>query len=332
LLYGGLILLFAGELFYQRLLLIGVIIVLVLSILSIFNKKISPKIKLCMRGVFLLGIALSITVSELHRHYEANLRISVNDFNLAEYELFNPDNKLATLDEPSTLVFSPDTALPKIDGATALYPLYAALGQALYPKKSWSEAVRYSNTMGAYTDLVSKKVDVIFVAQPSEQQLQQAKKNGVTLKLTPIGKEAFVFFINANNPVDTLTVAQLQDIYAGKVNDWSEVGGKKGSIIPFQRNENSGSQTAFLAFMKGRSVLKPKTEEVSGGMGGIVEKVSDYKNYKDSIGFSFRFFLNEMVGNKNIKLLQVNGISPDKENIQKGTYPLTSNFYAVSLE
>jgi phosphate transport system substrate-binding protein len=64
----------------------------------------------------------------------------------------------------------------------------------------------------------------------------------------------------------------------------------------------------------------------------MIETVADYTNYKDSLGFSFRFFTNEMVGNRDIKLLDIDGITPNIENIANGKYPLSSNFYAVTLE
>ncbi len=38
----------------------------------------------------------------------------------------------------------------------------------------------------------------------------------------------------------------------------------------------------------------------------------------------------EMIQNKQIKLLEVDGISPTEENIENGTYPLASEFYAVT--
>lgn len=37
-----------------------------------------------------------------------------------------------------------------------------------------------------------------------------------------------------------------------------------------------------------------------------------------------------MVGNKKIKLLSIDGVAPTKENIQNGTYPLVSEFYAIT--
>lgn len=65
-------------------------------------------------------------------------------------------------------------------------------------------------------------------------------------------------------------------------------------------------------------------------MGGIIEKTADYKNYKNAIGYSFRFYTTEMVNNDNIKLLKINGVYPSEENIANGSYPVSSYFYAVT--
>ena len=48
-----------------------------------------------------------------------------------------------------------------------------------------------------------------------------------------------------------------------------------------------------------------------------------------SIGYSFRYYLTGLVGNDGVKMLSVNGVYPDAENIRNGTYPLTANFYVV---
>ena len=57
--------------------------------------------------------------------------------------------------------------------------------------------------------------------------------------LTPIGREAFVFFVNSRNPVTELTVDEIQGIYTGEITNWREVGGEDQSIRP-----SSGRRTA----------------------------------------------------------------------------------------
>ena len=167
---------------------------------------------------------------------------------------------------------------------------------------------------------------------PSKEQQDYAKEEGASFRYTPIGREAFVFFVNSENPVESITIEQLKFIYSGKITNWREVGGKNWSIRPFQRNENSGSQSAFLRFMEGEQIMDPPEEGVIGDMGGIISQTANYANYKSAIGFSFRFYANEMVGDKGIKLLKIDGVYPDTEAIDNGTYPLSSSFYAISLE
>jgi len=272
-----------------------------------------------------------LNTKNMWNRYENNLnypRISENDFDISEYQPFIENNKVATLDVVSTLKIN--NKLPVLDGATALYPLYSAFAQAVFPARGKNK-VKYSNTMNAYKALIKRKVDVIFVASPSSEQLKMAEKAGVNFKLTPLAKEAFVFFVNENNPINNLSISQLHDIYSGKIKNWNEVGGQNDSIIPFQRNIGSGSQTAFINFMQENEIVIPRKDEIIFGMGMMISRVADYINYPNSIGFSFRYFVNEMVGNKQIKLLKINGFPPDIASIENVSYPLLYDFYAITL-
>ncbi|MEH7307534.1 PstS family phosphate ABC transporter substrate-binding protein [Neobacillus drentensis] len=73
-------------------------------------------------------------------------------------------------------------------------------------------------------------------------------------------------------------------------------------------------------------------EDVPEGMGGIIERVADFRNYNNSIGFSFRFFATGMKANTDIKLLAINGIEPNPENIASGKYPFTATLYAITVK
>jgi phosphate transport system substrate-binding protein len=104
-----------------------------------------------------------------------------------------------------------------------------------------------------------------------------------------------------------------------------------GHILAYQRNKGSGSQTALERFVMKDTPLMPAQKETQvGGMGGMVEIVSAYKNHRNAIGFSFRFYSTALMKNFNVKLLSINGIAPTIENIENGTYPLASSFYAVT--
>ena len=262
---------------------------------------------------------------------------------LEQYEPFAENTLAARLDSPASLRFDDFTARRlKLDGATALYPVYAAFVQAVYPEgdyalyprggsdSPYAGVVRCTNTVNAYDRLVQREADVIFAAAPSADQLAQAEEAGIELYFTPIGQEAFVFFVNSRNPVTGLTVEEIRGIYSGSITNWSQVGGENRSIRPFQRAANSGSQSALERLMDGLPLLEPEQEDRISAMDGIIQQVASYRNYQNAIGFSFRYYATEMVTSEEIRLLALDGVVPTPETIRDGTYPLSSCFYAVT--
>ena len=211
--------------------------------------------------------------------------------------------------------------IPVIDGAAALLPIYAGFVQSIYPESSViyngedydaSSAMHYTNTRGAYKDIVDGKADIIICAQPSDEQLQYAKDNGVELEMVPIGSDAFVFIVNDSNPVNNITIEQIRGIYSGEIKNWKELGGKDIPIAAMRRNKNSGSQTALEKLM-GDTPIKP-----------------DYTTLLGSpIGFSFRYYVTGMLGEGKVKILTINGIAPTAETIADGSYPVAGNIYAI---
>ena len=247
---------------------------------------------------------------------------------VAAYLPHEPDSDLVRID--ASLVLTGE--LPVLDGAAALLPIYAAIVDAVYPPEavtyeggSFSDdnfygenfaadsKMQYRNTVRGYTAVVDGGADILFCAAPSAAQRQYAAEQGVELVYVPIGREAFVFFVNENNPVDALTVEQIRGIYAGEYTNWAALGGANRVINPLTRLAGSGSQTMMEAFMGDRPITRKSPLAIVGG----------------SIGFSFRYYLDGMVGNSGVKMLAVNGIYPSAENIRNGSYPIIAEFYAI---
>ncbi len=236
---------------------------------------------------------------------------------LDKYLPFEDDSEVVKIEASLAL----DGDLPVLDGAAALYPVFSAFVNAVYPENSVSfdgesftheSALQFSNTRGAYKSVADGTVDIIFCAKPSAEQLAYAEENGVELELIPIGCEAFVFLVNKNNPVDGLTSEQVRKIYSGEITRWSEVGGNSSLIDALQRNEGSGSQTGMLSFM-GDTEMK---RNPMGFMGS-------------AIGYSYRYYVEGIVENGGVKMLSLDGVYPDKENVANGSYPIIGNLYAV---
>ena len=244
-------------------------------------------------------------------------QMQAKSIELDRYLPFEEDSEVVKIETDFKLTEN----LPVIDGAAALYPVFSGFVNAVYPQDSVffdgenftpESALQYTNTLKAYQAVVDGTADIIFCAEPSQQQLDYAQEQGVELEFVPIGHEAFVFIVSNDNPVDSLTVEQIQGMYSGKYTNWSEVGGDRSVIDPVQRIEGSGSQSVMMSFMGGT----PMKKNPFGFMGR-------------AIGFSFRYYVSGIVANGGVKMVSVNGVYPDKENISAGKYPVTVDFYAV---
>ncbi|MBQ8642811.1 MAG: substrate-binding domain-containing protein [Clostridia bacterium] len=239
-----------------------------------------------------------------------------------------PDSDLVRID--SSLQLTDD--LPILDGAAALVPVYAAIVNNVYPAGSVTyeggefsddgytgenfaadSCMQYKNTVRGYQAIADGTTDILFCAAPSEEQKQYAAEKNAELVYVPVGLEAFVFFVNENNPVDNLTTEQIRSIYAGEIRSWEEVGGAVRAINPVTRLAGSGSQSAMDAFMGERKIAGKSPFAVTGA----------------AIGFSFRCYMDGIVGNTAVKMLSLNGVYPSAENIQNGTYPVIAEFYAI---
>ena len=219
---------------------------------------------------------------------------------------------------------------PKIDGSTATTPLAEAF-KANFTGTDINEVeVTHNKTHEAYVNLINGDVDLILVTYPSEEEQKLAKENNVELEIVPIVREAFVFFVNKENPVEDLTLKQIQDIYSEKIKNWKDVGGKDSQILAYQRPENSGSQTGMLDLvMQGIKIAKPVKENVAESMADIVDVISDYDNKESAIGYSYYYYLTTMYTQDSIKLLGINGVKPTYENIRNGLYDIQTAYYAV---
>lgn len=259
--------------------------------------------------------------------------LNEGEVDLRDYQPFMKDSKIAELGAESTLKLT--DSLPRMDGATALYPLYSAFVQATYPEKEYNlyrSEVSGGTTPEAFRRLLEGEVDVIFCAAPSKKQVEAAKEKGKTFHLTPIGREAFVFFVNQKNPIRDVTSDQIRDIYSGRITNWREVGGNNDGIRAFQRPEGSGSQTMLQRIMGDTPLMEAPQNDRVVGMGGIIERTAAYKNFNNAIGYTFLYFATGMVKNSEIALLKIDGVYPDRSTIVNNTYPFVGDFYAITTD
>lgn len=249
---------------------------------------------------------------------------------------------------PVELPILAGSSYPSIDGSTSTSPLGAMLAcHAMKVSCHWVDFIdgnRYlmpdltdyqgefpnighTGTHSAYLNLVNGEADLILVARlPSEDELDLARLSGTELITEPIALDAFVFIVNEDNPVDDLSLQDIQRIYTGELTDWSAVGGLKGEIHPYQRNEQSGSQQLMLTLvMKGIPMI-------DAPLMILPKMISPFYAVSDDplgIGYSVYYYEENMAPNELVKLVSVDGVKPDSETIQARQYPFTTEVFAV---
>ncbi|RYF89018.1 MAG: hypothetical protein EOO00_10460 [Chitinophagaceae bacterium] len=241
---------------------------------------------------------------------------------------------------------------PKVDGSTSTDPLNRLIASKLlgynykwqpevFMNGLWNlrsdlpiefvrERLKSSQTHNSIINLVNKYADIILSARDlSPDEKLYADSAGVSVIATPVALDAFVFVINTDNPVKSLTVAQVKDIYTGKMKNWKEAGGRDAVIKPYTRNQNSGSQELMESLvMKGLPTgnIEVDYEPELPSMSLVFSRVRSDVN---ALGYTVYYYKEQIVRDNIVRSLAINGISPNNNSIKSKSYPYVAEVYAM---
>ena len=238
-------------------------------------------------------------------------------------------------DAPAVEPFLTPEEFPGVDGSTACVPLIAQIiaDTTGTPLTEAQSAVNVSTTAYAWENMGvydSEAVQLLIVYEAPDYVKEEIAQAGTQLDQKAIGRDALVFIVNEDNPVQSLTLDQLRDIYAGRTTNWKELGGDDAPIVAFQRGEDSGSQTLFRNLLIGDGdLMAAPTELAPASMGGLVDSIASYNNSANAIGFSVYYYIDQMYSQPGLRLLSVEDVTPSYDTIASQEYPLCNDFYAV---
>lgn len=136
-----------------------------------------------------------------------------------------------------------------------------------------------------------------------------------TRQFTPIliARDGLAIVVNPENPVAGLSLEQLRALFAGRVTNWKDVGGKDGPVRPITREEGSGTRESFVRLIMGQERISRRalTQESNGAVKELVKGDPATIGYM-SLG---------LVG-KELKAVPVEGARPTAENVLAGRYTL----------
>ena len=179
--------------------------------------------------------------------------------------------------------------------------------------------------------LINGTVDIANASrQIKTEEIDQAKSNGVDPVEFVIARDAIAVIVNPENSVSQLTLQQISDIYSGKIDNWSEVGGDDRPIVRLSRETNSGTHVYFLETVlrlgeKDNKTLFSRDTLLLPSSEGIVAEVRQNPN---AIGYDGLGYVPP-----DLKVIAIakeasgEYILPSVESVNNATYPIARDLY-----
>jgi phosphate transport system substrate-binding protein len=138
----------------------------------------------------------------------------------------------------------------------------------------------------------------------------------------PYGRTAFIFGVQDSNPAKNFTLAEIEEIYAGKRKMWPD-----GIPIRLILRPASDTYSVYLANINpGLKSASEKAHSIPGVCVGITDQEAAVQIEKTPGSFGTTSSSLVASEKRKIKALSVNGTAPTLSNISFGKYP-----YAVTL-
>ncbi|HZL19335.1 MAG TPA: phosphate ABC transporter substrate-binding protein [Polyangia bacterium] len=156
-------------------------------------------------------------------------------------------------------------------------------------------------------------------AMKDSEKKQLADKTGAPPVEITVAKDGLSVYVNDSNPINELTLGELKAIFTGKVTSWKELGGPDAKIIPYSRENSSGTYVFFKEHVLQNADYTPRAQ----AMPGTAAVVNAVVKEKFGIGYGGAAYA------KGIKVLKIKkdatsaAIAPADQTIQNGTYPLS---------
>lgn len=204
-----------------------------------------------------------------------------------------------------------------VSGSSALLPLAKDAAQKFKAKNDQVSITLNAGGSGTGLKQVSEgSVDIGNSDVFAKEKLPEAKaaelvdhKVAVTVMAPVVSKEI-------GTHVKSLTKAQLQDIFTGKVTNWKDVGGPDEAVVLITRPSTSGTRALFTKYaLDGKEELANKSMETDDS-GTLVQTVSQTKGAIGYVALSY------LMNNNTVTPLAIDGVEPTLDNVYNGKYPV----------
>jgi len=215
-----------------------------------------------------------------------------------------------------------------VSGSTSVLPPAQVLSEKYMEKHDAIISVKGGGSGTGIAELIDSTNDIAMSSRKiKDSEIANAKAKGIESVEYEIAKDGISIVVNPSNPVNNLTLEQLQKIYSGEIKNWNEVGGEDSEIAVIARDSSSGTQEFFKEAVMGNVEFRSDLITQSA-TGAVTQEVALNKKAIGFIGAAYQ--------NNDIKTLGINTgsavIMPTEENILSETYPLSRALYLYTSQ
>lgn len=149
---------------------------------------------------------------------------------------------------------------------------------------------------------------------PKDKEVAKAKAKGVDMKTVTVAKDGIAIIVNESNPIDSISIDEIELIFSGDVTDWSGITAQTGAISAYTRNTSSGTYAVFQKMGMNSRDYGVDTQKMAGNE-QIAAEVAKNPNGIGYVGLAY-------INTPGVKVIPVNGASPDSAD-----YPLARPLY-----
>jgi len=149
---------------------------------------------------------------------------------------------------------------------------------------------------------------------PKEKEVAKAKANGIDMKTITVAKDGIAIIVNEANPLESISLEEIELIFSGDVTDWSGISAQTGTISAYTRNTSSGTYAVFQKMGMNSRDYGADTQKMAGNE-QIASEVAKNQNGIGYVGLAY-------INTPGVKVLPIDGAAPDAKD-----YPLARPLY-----
>jgi phosphate transport system substrate-binding protein len=203
-----------------------------------------------------------------------------------------------------------------VQGSTTVLPIAQAAAEVFMQNNPQADiSVRGGGSGNGVAALIDGTCDIADSSRPmKDKEILLCQGKGISPVPQIIAMDGIAVIIHPSNLIQGLTIEQIRDIYIGKITNWKELGGEDQKIVIVSRDTSSGTYEIFETIvLQGKKVSPDSLSQASNQV--VATLISTTKGAIGYVGLGYI--------SSTVKAIDVNEVTPSKETVANGTYPIS---------